>query len=376
MANTLTSIVPKLLAAGLLALREQAVMPRLVNSSYGREAAMKGSSIDVPLSSALAVSNVSPGPTPPTPADSTPTTVNIPLNNWKKTSFFLTDKEMLEIDRNRHFMPLQASEAVRALANDVNSTLHNEYPGVYGWVGTEGQTPFASDASDAVDARKVLHQQRAPRTARRGVLDYDAEANALSLSTFADAEKTLSNRVKIEGELGRKYGFDWVADDGVVTHTKGSEDGAYLVNSGVAAIGDKTIAIDTGTGNIEVGDVFSFAGHGQTYVATAQLTGPGTLSFEPGLVAAPADDEAITVKGDHVVNLGFQRDAFAFANRPLLDSSRGFELGNRILSLTDPQTGISLRLEVSRQNKQTVWEYDILWGVKLVRAALATRIAG
>lgn len=376
MANTLTSIIPKLLASGLLALREQAVMPRIVNGDYGREAAQKGSSIDVPLPSEVAASDVVPGNTPVSPADSSPTVVTIPLSNWKKTNFFLTDKEMLEIDRNRHFMPLQASEAVRSLANEVNSSLHSEYSGIYGWVGTAGTTPFASDASAAVDARKVLHQQRAPRFARRGVLDYDAEANALSLSTFADAEKVMSARVKVEGEIGRKYGLDWFADDGVGSHTKGSEDGAYLVNQTDQALGDKTIAVDTGTGNIEIGDVFTFAGHSQTYVATAQLTAPGTLSFEPGLVAVPADDAAITLKATHVVNLAFQRDAFAFANRPLLDSARGLAMGNDILSITDPQTGISLRLEVTRQNKQTVWEYDILWGVKLVRAALACRIAG
>ena len=42
----------------------------------------------------------------------------------------------------------------------------------------------------------------------------------------------------------------------------------------------------------------------------------------------------------------------------------------------DPQTGITLRLEVSRQYKQVVWEFDLLWGSKLIRPELATRIAG
>jgi hypothetical protein len=46
------------------------------------------------------------------------------------------------------------------------------------------------------------------------------------------------------------------------------------------------------------------------------------------------------------------------------------------MSMTDPQTGITLRLEVSRQYKQVTWEFDILWGAKLVRPELATRIAG
>jgi len=68
------------------------------------------------------------------------------------------------------------------------------------------------------------------------------------------------------------------------------------------------------------------------------------------------------------------RDAFAFAQRPLLTESDG--LGSRIMTMTDPMTGISLRLEVTRQYKQTVWDLDILFGAKLVRRELATRLAG
>jgi hypothetical protein len=379
-ANSLTNILPKILASGLLTLRELAIMPRVVNSDYGSDAAMKGASIDIPLPYALSATDVTPSEVPSAPPDSTPDVVSISLNNWKKAGFHLTDKEMLEVEKNRHFLPLQVGEAVRALANAVNSDIHAEYAGVYGWVGTAATTPFASDASAAVDARKVLHSQLAPRANRRGVLDFNAEANALALATFSDAEKVGSADVKIEGEIGRKYGFDWYADDAVSSHTAGTASGATTDNTGYA-IGVKTVTLDSaGTGTILVGDIITFAGDSQTYVVTsgdADVSGGGTISFEPGLkVAIATSTTAITLKASHVVNLAFHRDAFAFANRPLMDSTRGLELGNKILSLQDPQTGISLRLEVSRQNKQIVWEYDILWGAKLVRAALATRIAG
>jgi hypothetical protein len=82
----------------------------------------------------------------------------------------------------------------------------------------------------------------------------------------------------------------------------------------------------------------------------------------------------VTLKASHVVNLAFHRDAFAFANRPIADTE--FKGGNEFMQVTDPQTRITLALEISRQYKQTVWEFSLLYGVKLVRPELGVRIAG
>ncbi len=382
MANSLDNIMPKILARGLLALREQAVMPRLVNGDYSTEAAQKGKTIDVPIPSAQQASDVTPAPVYSSAPNSAPGVVQVQLNNWKKSNFYLTDKEMVEIDRNAHFMPMQVSEAVRALANVVNEDILDEYKGVYGFAGTEGVTPFASTVTGATDSRKVLNQQRAPRTNRRGVLDYDAEANALALSPFSDAEKVMSAQVKIEGEIGRKFGLDWVADDAVPTHTAGSLSATGAVVASAALAGASSIKISSASaqGNILKGDIFTIAGDTQTYVVqqTVSAITSGAqfaISFDPPL-KANVSNEAITIKGTHVVNLVFHRDAFAFANRPLVQSTQDMALGSRIMSMTDPQTGITLRLEVSRQYKQVTWEFDILWGAKLVRPELAARLAG
>ena len=389
MANTLTNIMAKILARGLMTLREQAVMPRLVNGSYSSEAAQFGATIDVPIPTVREATDVAPSAAPVQGANSAPAMVQIQLNKWKKSDFFLTDKDMLEIDKNRHFMPMSVSEAIRSLANKVNSDLLAEYKGIYGYTGTAGTTPFATTASDAINARKVLHQQLAPRSDRRGVVSYDAEANMLALAAFQDVDKAGDNSVKLEGEVGRKFGINWYADDQIPTHTSTAlTAGAATVNGAHAASAGSTDGGRTGTVSIAKatnaaplvqGDIITLAGDTQTYVVLADVTlavGNTTVSIAPALKSAKAGAEAVTLKASHVVNLAFHRDAFAFANRPLVSSTQGMSLGNEILSMTDPQTGISLRLEVSRQNKQVLWEFDILYGVKLVRPELATRIAG
>ena len=76
----------------------------------------------------------------------------------------------------------------------------------------------------------------------------------------------------------------------------------------------------------------------------------------------------------------FHKDAVALAMRPL--SAAGMSSGassghsGQMMSITDPQTGLSLRLEVSRQYKQTVWEFDLLWGAALVRPEFVAQVHG
>jgi hypothetical protein len=55
MANTITNVLPKMLAKGVLALRQNAVTPSLVNRDYESIAAGHGNVINVPIPSAIAL---------------------------------------------------------------------------------------------------------------------------------------------------------------------------------------------------------------------------------------------------------------------------------------------------------------------------------
>lgn len=380
MANTMTNILPKILARGLRVLRKQSTMPRIVNASYNMDAKRKGATIDIPIPVTYTVEDVTAGPVPASSQDSQPDLVQITLNQWKQVPFFLTDNELMQIDKNSHFLPMNMESAVEALAVKFNQDIYNQYKGVYGYVGTAGSTPFQSTVVAATDARKVLNQQKAPRNDRRFVMDYTTEANALALAQFSDFDKVGDDDVKINGNLGRKFGFDFYSDDDVPTHTTGTWT-SVVTAAAVAAGATSLRAQSTGAASeFKVGDIFTIAGDTQTYVVTGSATlsagaaGSATISFLPALVVSCGAAAIMTVKATHVVNLAFQRDAFAFAQRPLQDME-GFELGNRIESMQDPVSGMMLRLEVSRQHKQTAFSVDSLYGTKLVRRELACRVA-
>jgi hypothetical protein len=94
MANDLTVAIPKILAQGLMALREFCVMPRMVNTDYSTEAKEKGATIDVPIPSAVSVTDVAPAAVAPDAGDAVPTKASINLSYWREAAFYLTDKDI------------------------------------------------------------------------------------------------------------------------------------------------------------------------------------------------------------------------------------------------------------------------------------------
>jgi len=371
MANNLEAVIPKVLAMGMMTLRENTVMPRLVNTDYQGRAAQKGSTIDVVIPSAVSANPVTPGGTAPPGTDLQPTTVPIRLDNWYEASFSITDKELAEIDAG--ILPMQISEAVKSLANEVDRSILALYKKVYGVAGTAGTTPFATDLQAAQQARLVLNRQLCPPQDRRMVLDVEADANATGLPAFQYSASGDTITIK-EGVIGRKLGFDWYMSQNVLRHTKGTAAG-YQVNQTNHAAGSKTVAVDTGTGIPAIGDIFRVAGHSQTYVVTGWTGSPNitSIQYEPGAKVSFPDDAAITFINSHVANLAFNRFAFALVSRPLLDVD---PLGSRVMTMSDPVSQLTMRLEVSRLYKQTRWSFDILWGVACPRPEFAVRVLG
>ena len=79
-------------------------------------------------------------------------------------------------------------------------------------------------------------------------------------------------------------------------NARGNVSGTVLVN-GVQSVGDTTITVDGMTGTLKAGDFVKFA-HDKVYMVVADVTADGsneaTLTIEPPLITALADDSSVT----------------------------------------------------------------------------------
>lgn len=378
MANDLSAVVPKIISRAAMILYARLMFTRYVNTSYSNDAAEKGDTITIPIPSETTTEDVVPSNVLPAVSDSTINKALLELDQWKKSKpFKITDKEIAEIDASRDYLPPKIGEAIKALGRGVNQHIAAQVKGVYNWVGDASSVPFASNANVAVDARKILNTNLVPDDQRFGLVSIEAEANMLKLSEFSDASKVGDSDVKIRGQIGMKYGIDWAYDNDIPVHTTGATTGtAIAVDNGAGySAGVKTIHIDGLTGDPIEGDLFTFAGHTQQYVVTSS-TGTGAeldVNFEPALAADVADNEVLTFIGDHKKNVVMHRNAIGFASRRVRESAN--RSGNRVTqTVVDPRTMIAMRLEQIEQYKQTMWEFDALYGAELYRPELACLI--
>ena len=288
MANTITEVLPKLLAQGVLALRENAIMPRLVNTDLQDLASEKGNVINVPIPAAITARSVTPAVTQAANQDFTPTVAVVTLDFWREATFQLSDTDAVSVMNGT--IPMQASEAIKSLANAVDDYILGKHVGFFGAAGTAGTTPFASNINAAATARRLLNRQLAPLSdSRVAVLDPDGEANLLNTTNVLQFDQRGDSEGIVNGSIGRKLGFDWHLDQNVPSYVPGAAWASGNIASTVSgAIGDTTLNIVnvTASGAIKVGDIFTLTADSAnnhqyvlTVAATITATNATTIEF-------------------------------------------------------------------------------------------------
>ena len=249
-----------------------------------------------------------------------------------------------------------------------------------------------------LQGRKVLVDNLAGATNLKINLDTQTNVDMVDVLKGLFQDSANISKQYLEGMLGQTAGFQFFENTLMPRHVTGSDDGTgdYLTN-GAGQTG-KTLVIDTGTGTLLKGDIFTIAGvnrvHPETKVDTGNLqqfvvttstaASATSLSFEPEIIPtgarqnvtnSAADGQAITKSGGasatHDISLGYAPDAFTFVTADLR-MPRGLDFAAR-----EVMDGISMRIvsDYDITNDTFPTRIDVLYGFRTIRPQIAVRFA-
>jgi len=295
----------------------------------------------------------------------------------------------LSIDElSKRYIEPAVSVMVSGIEGDMLAAVTKD---IYQTVGVPGTPP--TDLIEVGQARAKLNQGLAPKDDNRCIqadsVTMGGMVNGLS-GLFQDSQQI--KKQYREGMIGRTAGADWYENERTYSHTVGSDVTTVTVNDAAIASGDSAMTI--AGGNLNAGDVFTFAGvydvHPETKVAYAHLKQftvsadcTTALTFQPALIstgakqnvsALPANGAALVFVGTastaYRQNLMYHKDAFTFvtADLPIMDDAHK--------CVRREQDGLSMRCWQGSdiRNDDLLLRLDILYGYKTIRPDWACRI--
>lgn len=390
--NTLLNI-NMITAKALVILHQRLNVIGAVNRQYDDSFAQAGAKIGNSLRIRLPVQyTVSSGPTLAI-QNSVETNTTLTLSNQHHVDFSFSSQELtLNID---DFSARYLEPACAVLAATVESTfLQQVVPAVYNMVDGHGA---AQTFRNVLISRKILLDNLTPQDLQ-WQLRINTQDNVDMVDTLKGLfhESTQIRRQYVDGVMGLSGGYEWAEN----THlgggyTRGAQNTAYIV--GAASQTGSSLAVTTGTGTGNVGDVFTISGvyrvHPETKVATNVLqqfvltapavSGSSTWSISPPITVtgpqqnvsnSPAASAPITFLMTASTNSGqsiaFHPDFATFATADLVMPG-GVDMAARA-----QKDGLSIRVvrQYDINNDVLPCRLDLLWGAACIRPQLACRL--
>jgi len=387
MANTLSSILPVIYEAADTVSRElTGFIPATFRNSTAERAGLN-QTITYPVVPSMTAADITPAATPSTGTDITVGSGSMTISKSRKVSFNWTGEEQTSIsngDRPQlaNVLRDQFTQAMRTLVNEIEADLWAAaYKGASRAYGTAGTTPFgtAGDLSDFAGVRQILDDNGSPQTDLHLVLGGAAIANLRGKQSvlFKVNEAGTAEFLRM-GMIGEVMGLNLHNSAGVTVHTKGSG-ASYQLNLGAGyAAGSTSFAVDTGSGTILAGDIFTNSQAGRDankYVVGTALTGGVVVINAPGNRVAWVDNDTVAVGNSYTPNLAFHRNALHLITRaPAMPA--GGDGADDVTEITDPVSNLTFQVALYRQYRQISYEVGMAWGVKAVKSAHIATLIG
>lgn len=412
MANAL--ITPSVIAKeALMQLKNSMVLGKNVHREYKKEFVKVGSTVSirkpVKFYAADGATRVN--------QDVEEANTSIVVDTQKHVSWGFSSVDLtltIEDYSERYIQP-----ACIALANTVDASLADLYPGFWNHVGTPGTTP-ANFAAVALAAQR-MDEMSIPTDRRKAILN-PAAGYAIA-GTSTNIYNPNNAKAFEEGEIGRIANFNTYTTQNIATHTNGARGGTPLVNGAAqnttyllakaGTNGNSQSLITDGWSNsvadlLRAGEVFTISGvyavnpvpgagttgkrvlpylQQFTVLAAASSNGSGqaTLTISPAIItsgpyqtvsAAPADNAPMTFVGTpstaYPQNLCIHPNAIGLVTVPM-------ELPDGVsFKARESADGLSIRVlkAYDIDSDADVIRLDILYGKKLIYPDLGVRLTG
>jgi hypothetical protein len=302
--------------------------------------------------------------------------VPVTITANKMVSWNMTGEQLLSLENgsnDREWVRQMIAQGMRALRNQAEVACVSAIKdGASRAVGTAGTNPFASDINIIADARKVLLDNGAPMADLQLCIDSTAGTAARKLGIVQQAYQAGSEQERRSGDLLRQFGFAIRESAGISLHTKGT--GAAYVTSGATAAGVTDVALVTGTGTVQAGDVVTFAADtSNKYVVGTGVSAPGTISLNrPGARIVIPTGNAMTVGNSYTPNLAFERSSVVGIMRPPMLPDN--PLMQR--TLISDANGMTYLLVQIAGDGMTTWRLHLAYGFQVVQPAFVSLVLG
>lgn len=381
MANTLTNLIPTMYAALNVVSRELVGFIPAVSRDSKLERAALDQEVLVPVVGPGVAGNNTPGATPPDTGDQAVDNVSIKITKSRHRVIRWNGEQTLGMKNAGTYgdvVQQQFEQAIRELVNEIETDLAGAYKFASRAYGTAGTAPFgtAGDLTDFAGVQQILDDNGAPKGDRHLVIGSAGMFNIRGKqSGLFKANEAGTDELLRKGTLTEVEGLALHNSAQVLAHTKGT--GADFQTNLLAgyAVGDTSIAVDTGTGTVLGGDVVTFTGDTDKYVVGTALSAGSLALNKPGLRKTLADGVAMALGNSYRANLAFHRSAIVLATRPPALPESGDSAADTFM-LTDPVTGLTFEIALYKQYLQNVIHVRLAWGWKAIKSEHITLLLG
>lgn len=370
MANVLTDLASDIqIAADIVGHELTGVIAGSTINSNGAEKAAVGQNVRSFFTRAATVVDIAPSMTIPEGTDQTLDNKALTITKQRGVEIPWTGEDMKYVAGGAGFTTIygeQIAQAMRALANEAEADLATEaYKNASRAVGTAGTTPFASNFNVIAQARQILVDNGMPVTDGRLslVINTLASTNLRNLAGLQQVNTAGTADLLRNGVLLPLQGLMVRESAQIQTHTKGTG-ASYLTNDASLAIGDTTVAVDTGSGTILAGDVITETDDtANKYVVNSALSGGNITLGSPGMRTAWANNKALTIGGNYTANLAFHQSALELAMRAPA-SPVGGDAAVDVMVVQDPFSGLVFEVSAYKGFKKAMFLVGAVWGFK------------